>query len=218
MNKVTIVLADDHQLVRDGLRVLLNMEPDLTVVGEADEGLQAADLVERLQPDVLLVDIVMPGLNGVEVTRQVNRRSPKTKILVLSMYTNEAYILAALRNGAAGYVLKSASADILIEAIHTVINGNRYLCPPLTERAIEAYIQKSESGALNIHDTLTLREHEVLHLAAEGLSNPQIAGRLGISPRTVESHREKIMQKLCLHSHTDLIRYALKHGIISMDE
>jgi len=193
-------------------------EPDFSVVGEGANGSEIADLVERLQPDVLIVDMMMPGLNGAEVTRQITQRSPRTRVIILSMYSNEAYILAALRNGAMGYVLKTVSPEVLCEAVRTVMAGQRYLCPPLTEKAIEAYIQKAETATLDMYETLTPREREVLQLAVEGHNNTQIGERLAISPRTVESHREKIMQKLGLRSYPELIRYALKRGILPMEE
>lgn len=217
-NETTIVLADDHQLVRRGLKALLDAEGDFKVIGESSGGLEVADLVERLGPDVLIVDMIMPGLNGAEVARQVKERSPKTRVLVLSMYPNEAYILTALRNGAAGYVLKTVSPQILADAVRTVITGQRYLSPPLTERAIEAYVQKTETGTLDIYETLTPREREVLQLAVEGYNNTQIGDRLAISPRTVETHREKIMQKLDIRTYPELIRFALKRGILPMDD
>jgi two-component system response regulator NreC len=213
---ITIVLADDHHIVRRGLRALLDAETDFVVVGEAAEGLQVVELVERLQPNVLIVDVQMPGLNGLEVTRQVVQRASQTRILVLSMHANEAYVLQALRNGAAGYVLKSDSAETLATAVRQIASGRRYLCSSLSERAIEAYIHKAEA-TLDIYETLTNREREVLHLTAEGNSNVQVAAKLSISPRTVEVHRAKIMQKLDLHSQTDLIRYALRRGILPME-
>ncbi len=218
MNKITLVLAEDHHVVRQGLRTLLNTEPDFTVIGEAAEGLQVSALVERLQPNVLIVDVQMPGLNGLEVTRQVRQRVPQTRVLVLSMHANEAYVLEALRNGAAGYILKSASAETLAEAVRTVAGGHRYLCPPLSERAIEAYVQQAQTGTLDVYDTLTNREREVLQLAAEGATNGQIAEKLSISSRTVEVHRARILQKLDLHSQTDLVRYAIRRGILPLED
>jgi DNA-binding NarL/FixJ family response regulator len=217
MGTVRIVLADDHQIVRDGLRALLNAEPDFSVIGEAEDGLQVVSLVERLQPEVLIVDVMMPGLDGLEATRQVHQRAPDTRILVLSMYANEAYVLAALRNGAAGYILKNASAETLAGAVRLVASGQRYLCPPFTDRAIEAYIQKAQAATLDVYETLTTREREVLHLLAEGRNNTEIADLLSISPRTVEVHRARIMQKLDLRTHTDLIRFALQRGILPLE-
>jgi len=213
----TIVLADDHPVVQQGLRTLLEAEPDLRIVGQASDGLEAAQLTERLQPDVLVLDLMMPGLNGLEVTRQVSARSRKTRVLILSMYENEAYVLEALRNGAAGYVLKAACSSDLVHAVRTVAAGRRYLSPALSERAIEAYVQKTEAVPLDLYETLTTREREVLHLAAEGFTNPEIADRLCISPRTVETHRANVMRKLGLENQTDLIRYAIRRGIIPLE-
>ena len=217
MSLTTIVLADDHHVVRQGLRALLEAEPDFSVIGEAADGLEAAQLVERLKPHVLVVDLMMPSLNGLEITRQVSRRVPQTRVVILSMYANEAYVLEAFRNGAAGYVLKDASAADLVHAVREVAAGRRYLSPPLSERAIEAYVQKAKAAPLDIYEILTTREREVLHLAAEGHSSPEIAARLGISPRTVETHRANLMRKLGLKTQTDLIRYAVRRGIILME-
>lgn len=218
MTTATIVLADDHQVVRQGLRALLEAEPDFRLIGEAGDGLETAQLVERLQPDVLIVDLMMPNLNGLEVTRQASQRSPQTRVVILSMHANEAYVLEALRNGAAGYVLKDSSAADLVQAVREVIAGRRYLSPPLSERAIEAYLHKAGAAALDPYETLTTREREVLHLAAEGYTNAEIAARLSISPRTAETHRANMMRKLELRTQTDLIRYALRRGILPMEE
>lgn len=213
----TIVLADDHHLVRHALRALLEAEANFSIVGEEGDGLKVADLVERLRPDVLVVDVMMPGLNGLQIARQVHHRSPQTRVIMLSMHTNEAYVLEALRNGAAGYVLKDSSAQELVEAIHLVTAGRRFLSPPLSERAIEAYLREAAHSATDAYDTLTNREREVFQLLAESCSNNDVASRLSISPRTVETHRSNMMRKLDLHSRTDLIRLALKRGIIPID-
>ena len=217
-HRVTLVLVDDHLIFREGLRKLLSAEPDLEVVGEAGDGLDAIQLVERLQPDVLVLDLMMPGLNGDEVARQVSRRAPSTRIVVLSMHTNEAYVLKALKSGATGYVLKGSSSIELVQAIRQVAQGHRYLSPPLSERAIETYIQKAQGSSLDLYETLTTREREVLQLAAQSCSNADIASRLSISPRTVEAHRTSLMRKLGLHTTTDLVRYALRHGILQVDD
>lgn len=216
MSRTTIVLADDHQVVRQGLRALLEAEPEFAVVGEAADGLEAAEVVERAKPDVLVVDVMMPGLNGLDVAREVRRRSPQTRVVILSMYANEAFVLEALRSGAAGYVLKDAGAAVLFQAVREAAAGRRYLSPPLSERAIEAYVQKAHAEPLDRYETLTARERAVLHLAAEGYGNPQVAERLSIGPRTVETHRANLMRKLKLRSQTDLVRYALQRGIIPM--
>ncbi|MBI2952298.1 response regulator transcription factor [bacterium] len=213
----TIVLADDHPVVRKGLRALLDAEQDFRLIGETGDGLEAVALVERLKPDVAVLDLMMPGLNGLEVARQAIQRSPKTCVIILSMHANEAYVLEALRNGASGYVLKDSSAADLAQAVREVVAGRRYLSPPLSERAIDTYAQKAEGTALDVYETLTAREREVLHLAAEGHANAEIAARLFISPRTAEAHRGNLMRKLGLQTQTDLIRYALRRGILPME-
>jgi two-component system response regulator NreC len=218
MSITTIVLADDHHIVRQGLRALLEAEPDFAVTGEAADGLVVAGLVERLKPDVLVLDLMMPGLNGLDVVRQVRQRSPQTRVIILSMHANEAYVLEALRNGVAGYVLKDSTASDLAQAVREAAAGRRYLSPPLSERAIEAYVHKADAAPLDLYETLSGREREVLHLAAEGYNNTEIAARLCISARTVETHRANVMRKLGLHSQTDLIRYALRRGILPMEE
>lgn len=214
----TIVLADDHHVIRQALRVLLESEPDFRVIGEAGDGLEAIRAVEHLQPDVLVLDLLMPGLGGLEVTREVRKCAPRTRILILSGQENETYVLEALRNGAAGYALKDGSAADLVQAVHEVAAGRRYLDSSFSERIIEAYIEKAKDIPLDPYETLTTREREVLHLAAEGHSNTTIAARLGISARTVETHRAHLMTKLGLSSQTDLIRYAIRRGIIPMNE
>lgn len=217
MSMTTIVLADDHHLVRQALRAVLKGEPDFSVIGEAGDGLEAVQLVERLQPDVLVLDLMMPGLNGLEATRQLSQRSPWTRVIILSMHSSEAYVLEALRHGAAGYVLKASSAADLIKAVREVAAGRHYLSPPLSEQAIEVYIRKAKDATLDKYETLTTREREVLHLAAQGYSNREIAERLTISPYTAMTHRANLKRKLGLHSQTDLIRYALQRGIIPME-
>jgi two-component system response regulator NreC len=218
MNPITIVLADDHNIVRQGLRALLEAEQGFNVVGETSDGLEALRLVERLRPNVLVLDLMMPGLNGLEVTRQVSKHSPGTRVVILSMYANEAYVLEALGNGALAYVLKDSSSADLIRAVREAAAGRRYLSPPLSDRAIEAYQEKARAAILDRYETLTTREREVLQLAAEGHTSAEIAARLGISPRTAETHRTHLMHKLGLHTQADLIRYALRRGIIPMEE
>jgi two-component system response regulator NreC len=217
MSMTTIVLADDHHVVRQGLRSLLEAEPDFSVVGETGDGVGAAQLVERLRPDVLVLDLMMPGLNGLEVTRQVSQRSPQTHVVILSMHANEAHVLEALRSGAEAYVLKESTSAELVHAVREAVAGRRYLSPPLSERAIEVYMQKAEPIALDPYETLTAREREVLYLVAEGHTNTEIADRLFISRRTVETHRAKLMRKLGLRTQTDLISYALRRGILPME-
>jgi DNA-binding NarL/FixJ family response regulator len=214
MTQTTIVLADDHGVVREGLRTLLGAEPDLAVIGEEGDGLKVMALVERLKPHVLVLDVMMPGLNGLEIARQVARRAPGTRTVMLSMHANEAYVLEALRNGASAYVLKDASAAEFVKAVREVAAGRRYLSPPLSELTIEAYAHKATSVAPEPYDTLTTREREVFQLTAEGSTNVQIAARLSIGVRTVETHRANVMRKLHLRTHSDLVRYAVHRGTL----
>lgn len=214
MTPVTIVLADDHQVVREGLRLVLEAQPDFSVVGEAADGLQAAELVGRLKPDVLVADLVMPGLGGLDVAREAKRRSPKTRVVVLSMHSSDSFVLEALKNGASAYVLKDSSAAELVQAIRTALAGRRYLSPPLSQKAIDDYVTRAEGSAVDLYETLTTREREVLHLAAEGLGNPAVGERLGISPRTAETHRAHVMDKLGLRNAAALVVYALHRGLL----
>ena len=210
---ISILLADDHHVVRLGVRALLEAEPDFAIVGEASDGLEAKALVERLQPDMLILDLMMPGLNGMEVLRQARELSPGTRVIVLSMHANEAYVVEALRHGASGYALKQSSMLELVQAIRQVMSGRNYLSPTFTLQNIEAYKQKA-TAATAPFDTLTPREREVLQLAAQGLSNAAIAEKLIISPRTSEMHRSNLMRKLKLRNQTDLVRYAHWRGLL----
>jgi two-component system response regulator NreC len=217
VDPISVVVADDHHIVRRGLRALLAGEPGIQVLGEAADGLEAVTVVERFRPDVLVLDLMMPGINGLEVTRQVRHRAPRTRVVILSMYGDEGYILEALRNGALAYVLKDADPRDLLTAVREAASGRRYLSPPLSERAVAAYLEKSRTSAPEGYETLTTREREVLHLVAEGRTNAQVGDRLGISPRTADTHRTNLMRKLNLHSQTDLVRYALQRGIIALE-
>lgn len=214
----TIILIEDHEVVRRGLRAVLEAEGDLEIIGEAADGVSAVALAEAHKPDVVITDLMIPGLNGLEVTRQISQRSPHTRVIVLSMHANEAYVVQALNNGAAGYVLKDASTADVIHAVREALAGHRFLSAPLSDRVIDAYISKLQDTAVDVYDTLTNREREILHLAAEGHTNAQISERFSISPRTVEVHRANLMHKLGLRSQTDLIRYALRRGILPMDK
>jgi DNA-binding NarL/FixJ family response regulator len=211
---VSIILADDHRVVRQGLRAVLETEPSFRIVGDADNGLEATRLVERLRPNVLILDVMMPGLNGLEVIRRARKLSPQTHVVVLSMHRDESYVLEALKNGAVAYVLKDSSAEELVKAVNEAMAGRRYLSPLLSQSAIDTYVERAANEKLDSYKSLTGREREVFQLAAEGHTNAEIAKRLFISPRTVEIHRAKVMQKLGLRNHTDLIRFALKRGIL----
>ena len=213
----TIVLADDHHIVRQGFRALLDSVPSFTVVGEAANGLAAVDLVEKLHPQILIVDLMLPGLNGLEVINQTRHRAPKTHVIVLSMHADEAYVIQALGNGASGYVLKDSKVGDLVQAINTVLADGYYLSPPLSERALDSYVQAAESVTTDPYQNLTSREREVFNLVAEGNTSGEIAEKLSISSRTVEVHRANMMRKLNLHTPTELIRYALKKGILPPD-
>jgi two-component system, NarL family, response regulator NreC len=215
---ISILIADDHTILRQGLHARLSAEPDFTIVGEAGNGLQALEMVEALRPDIAVLDLGLPELHGLEVTREICQHNTHTRVVILSMHAKEAYVLEALKNGASGYVLKEASAQELVVAIRQAYQGKRFLSPPLTERAIEAYVERAKDQDIDPYDTLTNRERQVIHLAAQGWSNTEIAERLVLSSRTVETHRSSLMHKLNLHNQTDLVRYALMKGILPMDE
>jgi two-component system, NarL family, response regulator NreC len=212
---ISIFLADDHQIVRKGIKAILSTESDFKIIGEAGDGIETVKLVEELKPDILILDLMMGGINGLEVTRQLTKKLPQTGIVVLSMHSNEAYVLEALRSGAKAYILKDNTTDDLVHAIREVAAGRRYLSSPLSDRAITAYTQKSDTvDPADPYGQLTTREREVLQMAAQGLNNTDIAARLVISPRTIETHRANLMHKLGIRSQGELIQYAIVRGII----
>lgn len=213
---ITTVLADDHPIVRQGLRTLLEQEDGCEIVGEAADGLTAIALIARLRPELAIIDVRLPDLNGLEVARRAQQQSPETKIIMLSMHADEPYVLDALRYGALGYVLKGSATSDLIAAVHAAQAGHRFLSAPLAERAIDVYARQSEQigQPRDRYDLLTSREREVLQLAAQGLSNAEIGTRLAISPRTVETHRANLLRKLGLQSQTDLVRFAIGRGLL----
>jgi DNA-binding NarL/FixJ family response regulator len=216
MKKVRILLADDHTIFRAGIRALLENEPDMVVVGEAEDGRTAVKLVCQEKPDVVLMDIAMPLLNGLEATRQVKNDYPQTKVLILTMHDNEEYIRQALVNGAMGYILKDASAHELLDAIHAVHRGEAVLSPAITRLVIENYLRWGDLQKDNTSDGLSPREREVLQLIAEGYSNKEISEILCISIKTVQAHRMNLMSKLNLHDRADLIKYAIQRKIIDI--
>ncbi len=212
---VTVLLADDHPIVRQGLRNLLENEADFHVVGEAGDGLEAVSLVDRFRPDVLIADMMMPGLNGLEVIPRALKLWSKTRVIILSMQSADAYVVAALRNGASGYVLKETGPAEIVHAVREVMLGKRYLSPKLSQHFLDAESTKVLSDP---YESLTDREREILQMTAEGRTSPQIAKKLSISSRTAEIHRSRMMKKLGLHNHTEVLRYALKRGILPMDD
>jgi two-component system, NarL family, response regulator NreC len=216
---ITILLADDHPIVRQGVRGLLESESEFEIVGEADDGRTALDLAETLKPDLAILDLMLPDLNGLEVARRILRASPHTRVAILSMYADEPHVLEALRAGAIAYILKGTSTEILLFAVREALAGRRYLSPPLSDRAIEVYLlQAGEAArAMDRYDLLTAREREVLELLARGASYAEIAERLIISPRTAETHRTNLMRKLDLKTPADITLYAIQRGLITPD-
>ena len=214
---ITVVLADDHQVVRQALRALLAAEPELAVIGEIADGIQALELVARLLPAVLVVDLMSMGIGGSELIRRVRKLKLPTRIVVLSTAADEAHVVEALASGADGYVGREAIGADLVQAIRDVAAGRRYLSPPFSGRQLEDYSQRAAAVGTDPYASLTARERQVLQLAAQGLRNREVAERLGISPRTAESHRAKVMSKLGLRREADLVRFALRHGILPLD-
>jgi two-component system response regulator NreC len=215
---IRVFIVDDHAVLRQALRFLLQGQPGIEVVGDASNGREALEAAETLQPDVVLMDMVMPGLNGIEATRQIRRRLPKTKVLILTGYMEDEQIAAALKAGAAGYIVKKSDVEELLLGIQAVYRGNSYFSSAIGNGALTDYLWQLRSNEGRVgYDLLTSREREVLQLIAEGYSNQRIAQELFISVKTVEAHRAHIMSKLHARNRTDLIRYALRKGIVGLD-
>jgi len=214
---VRVLLAEDHTIVRKGLRSLLDGEPDVEVVGEAEEGREAVRMTRRLLPDVVLMDISMPGLNGLEATHQIKRDLPAVNVLILSRHANEEYVLQILRAGASGYVVKQAAPTELLLAIRAAHRGEFFLSPSISREVIEEYVQQAPGTAEDRWGRLTDREREVLQLIAEGHTSREIAELLTISEQTVRTHRANLMNKLDIHSTAELTQYAIRKGVISLD-
>jgi DNA-binding NarL/FixJ family response regulator len=226
---IRVLLVDDHTILREGVRSLLAGEPDLQVIGEARDGVEAVEQVGRLEPDVVVMDMVMPRMNGLEATEQIKRRHPDVKILILSMYDDDEYVQKIIQAGASGYVLKRVAADDLVRAIREVYRGASFLYPPIAAKLIEDYVRRVRGDQPPVptaprrevprddDESLTLREREILVLIASGNTNQRIADLLDLSRKTVESHRTNIMRKLEAHDVTELVRYAIRTGLIPVD-
>jgi DNA-binding NarL/FixJ family response regulator len=215
---IRIVLVDDHMMLREGLRAILEAQPDLDVVGDAPDGLEAIRLIDRVAPHVVVMDIAMPGMNGLEATRRIKKAHPDCRVLILTQYEDREYILSVMKAGAVGYVLKRSAGAELASAIRSVWAGEPALDPKAARAVVDAFVAcASPAGESAECGPLTDREREVLILVAEGYSNQQIACTLHISPKTIEVHRGNIMTKLGLHNRTDLVKYAIRKGLVQLD-
>jgi len=216
MRKIRVLLADDHNLIRAGLRLVAEQEPDMAVVGEAADGRQAVTMAESLKPDVAVMDLGMPGLNGIEASRKIREKLPETQVVMLSMHSDEGYVLRAFKAGARAYLLKDSAEADLARAIRAAFEGKSFFSPAVSKVLLEDYMRKLQrTGTEDSYELLSPREREILQLVAEGKSSKEIANLLSLSVYTVETHRAKIMQKLHLHGIPELILYAVRKGIIS---
>ena len=216
MNPIRILLADDHIVIRKGLRLLLESQPDFQVIAEASDGREAVAMTEAHQPDVVVLDVAMPTLNGIEAARQISAKLPQTKIVFLSMHSDEGYVLKALKSGAKAYLLKDSAEYDLINAIRAVNEGKAFFSPAISKMLMEEYMRQMQDREIeDSYELLTTREREVLQLLAEGKANKEVAAILNLSLYTVETHRGNILQKLNLHSGAELILYAVRKGVIA---
>jgi len=215
MPSLRILLVDDHALVRAGMRALLGSFPDFEVVGETEDGAEAVELAARLHPNVVLMDIAMHGLNGLDATARIRNQHPEVRVIILSMHANEEYVFQALRSGASGYLLKDSATSELEFAVRAVARGETYLSPPISKAVVDGYVQRMISE--QPLDLLTPRQREILQLVAEGGSTKEIAHRLGLSVKTIEAHRSQIMERLGIHDIPGLVRFAVRAGLISAD-
>lgn len=219
MAKIRLILADDHAVVRSGIRMLLEAQPDIEIVAEVESGRQAVEEARKIRPDVILMDVQMPELNGIEATQQIKKLAPETAILALTMHEDDQYFFEMLHSGASGYVPKRAAPDELVTAIRTVARGEIFLYPSLATRLVQDYLKRADADDQPlVYDDLTPREREVLVLIAEGLTNAEIGEKLVISVKTVDRHRENIMRKLNMHNRIDLVKYAIRTGLIDLEE
>ena len=216
MSEITVILVDDHAMVRSGLRMLLEAQEDMCIVGEAENGRDAVRRVMTYQPDVVLMDVQMPDMNGIEATREIKSIVPETAVLALTIYEDDQYFFEMLKAGASGYIPKRAAPDELVSAIRTVHRGDVFLFPSLAGRLVQDFVNRNELDFEPLTDDLTNREQEVLTLIAESMTNAAIGEELGISVKTVDRHRENIMRKLNMHSRVDLVKYAIRKGLIDL--
>ncbi|MBI2854999.1 MAG: response regulator transcription factor [Chloroflexi bacterium] len=217
--KIRVLIADDHAIIRDGLRAILETQPDIEVVAEATEGQEAVEKTERFKPDIVIMDVTMPGVNGLEATRLIKSENPDVKILALTMHDNHQYFFQMLHAGASGYFIKGGSSAELVSAIKTVYQGEVFLYPSMAKKLLSDYVKKLRTGTdRDSTERLTDREREILKLVAEGRTNQEIADILVVSVNTVQTHRSHVMAKLGLHSRTELVKFAIKQGIVALDK
>lgn len=216
--RIAVYVADDHAIVRDGLKVLLNEQPDIEVVGDASDGRETVRQVLELEPDLVLMDINMPELNGIEATRQIVENCPSTQVVILSMYATQEHIFRALKAGARGYLLKESAGIEVVKAVREVISGKRYLSEKISDEVIDEYIRlRDQTDEEDLLSRLSPREREVLQLVVEGKSSAEIAATLYLSPKTVETYRSRLMQKLEIHDIPGLVKFAIQHGLTTLD-
>ena len=214
---IKVLLGDDHRIMRQGLRSLLEKEPDIKVIGEAEDGYSTIELVRKLKPQVVVMDITMPNLNGIEATHQITKEVPGVKVLALSMHTDQRFVEEMLKAGATGYLPKDCASEELVCAIRTVLNNQTYLSPAIADIVRRDYVRQGPKADTSVFSILTLREREVLQLLAEGKTSKAIASHLDVSVKTIETHRQHIMEKLDFHSLAELTKYAIREGLTSLE-
>ena len=215
--RTKIILADDHKIIREGLRSLIEKQPDMEVIAEAQDGLTTVNLVQKLKPDVVIMDIGMPEMNGIDATTKITTEYKTVKVIALSMHSDRRFVMQMLKAGAAGYLLKDSAFEELVSAIHAVIAKQHYLSQKITDVVVQEYLQNLPRNESTVFTVLTAREREVLQLIAEGKSTKQIASVLNLSVKTIETHRQQIMEKLDMHSIAQLTKYAIREGLTSLE-